>query len=56
VFWYYIINIVRNTVTRSYNCLKLDTKAIVKKVAELLKDNYFTLSGLVSTLPFTIPN
>jgi len=47
---------VRNTVARSYNCLKLDTKVVVKKVEELLKDNYFTLNSLVSTLPFTIPN
>jgi len=47
---------VRNTIARSYYYLKLDTKAIVKEVVELLKDNHFTLSGLVSTLPFTIPN
>jgi len=47
---------VRNTVARSYNCLKLDTKVVVKEVEELLKDNYFTLGGLVSTLPFIIPN
>ena len=51
-----IINIVRDAVTRSYNCLKLNTKAIVKEVEELLKDNCFMLSGLVSTLHFTIPN
>ena len=51
-----MINIVRNTVARSYNCLKLDTKAIAKEVAELLKDNRFTLSSPVSTPPFTIPN
>jgi len=56
VFWYAIINIVRNTIAGSYNCLKLDTEAVVKEVEKLLKDNYFTLSGLVSTLPFTIPN
>jgi len=56
VFWCAIINIVRDTVARSYNCLKLDTKVMVKEVEELLKDNRFTLSGLVSTLPFTIPN
>ena len=47
---------MRNTVIRSYNCLKLDTKAMVKEVAELLKDNRFTLSSLVSTLFFIIPN
>ena len=47
---------MRNTVTRSYNYLKLDTKAVAKKVEKLLKNNCFTLSGLVSTLPFTIPN
>ena len=47
---------MRDTVTRSYYCLKLDTKAIVKEVAELLKDNRFTLGSLVSTLPFTVPN
>ena len=51
-----IINIVCNTIAKSYNCLKLNTKAIVKEVKELLKDNYFILSSLVSTLPFTIPN
>ena len=50
------MNIVRNTITRSYYYLKLDTKAVVEEVAELLKDNRFTLSGLVSTLPFTILN
>ena len=49
-----IINIVRDTITRTYNYLKLDTKAIVKGVEELLKDNCFTLGGPVSTLPFTI--
>ena len=47
---------MRDTITRSYNFLKLDTKVIVKKVAELLKDNRFTLGSLVSTPPFTIPN
>ena len=51
-----MINIMRNTVTGSYNCLKLDTKAVVKEVAELLKDNYFMLNSLVNTLPFTIPD
>ena len=56
MFWCYIINIVRNTVVRSYYCLKLDIKAIVEEVAELLKDDRFTLSGPVNTLPFTIPN
>ena len=50
------MNTVRDTIARNYNCLKLDTKAIIKEVAELLKDNYFTLSDLVSTLPFTISN
>ena len=47
---------MRDTITKNYNCLKLDTKTIVKKVAELLKDNYFTLNSPVSTLPFTIPD
>jgi len=56
VFWCAIINIVRDTVARSYNCLKLDTKAMAKEVEKLFKNNRFTLSGLVSTLPFTIPN
>ena len=56
MFQYIIINIVRNTIARSYNCLKLDTKAMAKEVAELLKNNYFILNSLVSTLPFTIPN
>ena len=50
------MNIVRNTVIGNYNCLKLDTKAMAKEIVELLKDDRFTLSGLVSTLPFTIPN
>ena len=56
MFWYYIINAVRDTVARSYYYLKLDTKAVVEEVAELLKDDRFTLGSLVSTLPFTIPN
>jgi hypothetical protein len=56
VFWYIIINIVRDTVAGSYNFLKLNTKVIVKEVAELLKDNRFTLGGPVSTPPFIIPN
>ena len=47
---------MHNTVAKSYNYLKLDTKAIVKEIAELFKDNCFTLNSLVSTLPFTIPN
>ena len=47
---------MRNTVAGSYNYFKLNTKAIAKEVAELLKDNYFMLSSLVSTLPFTLPN
>ena len=51
-----IINIVHDTVTRNYNCLKLSTKAVVKEVEELLKDNRFMLSSLVSTLYFTMPN
>ena len=50
------MNIVHNTIAGSYNCLKLDTKTIVKEVAELFKNNYFTLNNLVSTLLFTIPN
>ena len=50
------MNIVHNTIARSYNCLKLDTKAVVKEVVKLLKDDYFTLNNPVSTLPFTIPN
>jgi hypothetical protein len=56
VFWCVIINIVRNTVARSYNCFKLDTEAMVKEVAELFKDDCFMFSGPVNTLPFTIPN
>ena len=56
VFQCIIINIVRNTVARSYNYLKLNTKAIVKEVEKPLKDNRFMLSSLVSTLPFTILN
>ena len=51
-----IINIVHNAIAGSYNCLKLSPKAIAKEVEELLKDNHFTLGGLVSTLYFTIPN
>ena len=51
-----IINIVRDTVAGTYNCLKLDTEAMAKGVEELLKDNRFTLGGLVSTLPFTMPD
>ena len=47
---------MRDTIAGSYYCLKLDTKAVVKEVAELLKDNRFTLGSPVSTLPFTIPN
>jgi len=56
VFQCAIINIVHNTIAGSYNCLKLDTKVVVKEVEELLKDNRFTLGGLISTLPFTIPD
>jgi len=56
VFWSSIINIVRDAIARSYNCLKLNTKAVAKEVEELLKDNCFMVGGLVSTLPFTIPN
>ena len=51
-----MMNTVHNTIAGSYNCLKLDTEAIVKEVAELLKDNYFIFSGPVSTLLFTIPD
>jgi len=47
---------MRDTITGNYYYLKLDTKAIVEEVTELLKNNYFTLSSLVSTLPFIIPN
>ena len=50
------MNIVRNTIARSYNCLKLDTEAIVKEIVKLLKDDYFMLNSPVSTLLFTIPN
>ena len=50
------MNIIHNIVVKSYNCLKLNTKAIIKEVKELLKDNYFIFSGLVSTLLFTIPD
>ena len=51
-----IINIVRDIIAKSYNCLKLNTKAIAKKVEKLLKDDCFTLSSPVSTLPFTMPD
>ena len=51
-----IINTVHDVITRSYNCLKLSTKAIVKEVEKLLKDDRFTLSGPVNTLRFTMPN
>ena len=51
-----MMNTVRNTVAGSYNCLKLDTKAVAKEVAELLKDDYFMLSSPVSILLFIIPN
>jgi len=51
-----MINTVYNTVAGSYNCFKLNTEAIVKEVEELLKDDHFTLNGLVSTLPFTMPD
>ena len=51
-----MMNTVRDTVAGSYNCLKLNTKAVVKEVVKLLKDDHFMLSSLVSTLPFTIPD
>ena len=51
-----MINTVHNAVAGSYNCFELSTKAVAKEVEELLKDNYFTLSGLVSILCFTMPN
>ena len=51
-----MMNIMRNTITRSYNYLKLDTKAVVKEIIKLLKDNRFMLNSLVSTLLFTIPD
>ena len=51
-----IINIVYDIIAGSYDCLKLNTKAVVKEVEELLKDDRFILSGPVSTLPFTIPD
>ena len=47
---------MRDIVARSYNCLELDIKAVVKEVTELFKNNYFIFSGPVSTLPFIIPN
>ena len=50
------MNIIRDTIIRSYNCFKLDTKAIVKEVVKLFKDDRFTLNSLVNTLPFTIPD
>ena len=50
------MNTVRNAIAGSYNCLKLSTKAIVKEVEELLKDDRFMLGGLVNTLPFIMPN
>ena len=51
-----MMNAVRDTVAGSYYCLELDTEAVAEEVAELLKDDRFTLGGPVSTLPFTIPN
>ena len=51
-----IINIMRDIIAGSYNCLKLNTKTVVKEVEKLLKDNRFTLGGPVSTLLFTILN
>ena len=51
-----MINIIHNTVIKSYNYFKLDTEAIVKEIVKLLKDDRFMLSSPVSTLPFTIPN
>ena len=50
------MNTVRDIIARNYNCLKLNTKAVVKEVKELLKNNRFIFGGLVSTLPFTIPD
>ena len=50
------MNIVCNTVARSYNCLKLDTEAVIKKVVKLLKDDRFMLNSLVNILLFTIPD
>ena len=47
---------MRDTVAGSYYCLELDTEAVVEEVVELFKDNCFTLSSLVSTLLFTIPD
>ena len=50
------MNTVYNAVARSYNCLKLSTKAIAKEIKELFKDDRFTLNGPINTLYFTIPN
>ena len=47
---------VHNIVAGSYDCLKLSTKAVAKEVEELLKDDRFTLGGLVSTLFFIMLN
>jgi len=51
-----MIGIVYDAVAKNYDCLKLNTKAVAKEIEELLKDNHFMLSSLVSTLPFTIPD
>ena len=56
MFWCYIMNAMHNTVAGSYYCLELDIEAVAKEVTELLMDDHFMLSGLVSTLPFTIPD
>jgi len=50
------MNTVYNAVAGSYNCLKLSTEAVVKEIKELFKDDCFMLSGLVSTLYFTMPD
>ena len=47
---------MRDTIAISYDCFKLNIKAIVKEIGELFKDDRFMLSGLVSTLCFTMPN
>ena len=56
MFQFSIINIIRDAIAKNYNCFKLNTKAVVKEIEELFKDNRFTLSGPVNTLLFIIFN
>jgi len=47
---------MHDIIARNYNYFKLSTKAVVKEIEELLKDDRFTLGGLINTLPFIILN